>query len=262
VGDDSTERTLSLVNSLLTSYTSAIEQAAASFRHDEDSALWTSDLWAASQLLHADDGALVLLDDVLDAQVGKLDQQVDAGTDSALGALVWVLPAVLLLVLLGGTQVWLRRRFRRTVNIGLALATLFVAGMGVAAALVFDTGDHLHTTRDMVHRMTDTWERSMTAEDRQGQQELAELVDRVCHAEAGECGSTVREVVVDARSSGPVGSRTDQLTDGASGIEDQAGAATGKGMTLTVIPAAAALSAVAIGVGLYPRFNEYRFRSR
>lgn len=262
VGDDSTERTLSLVNSLLTSYTGAIEQAAASFRHDADSALWTSDLWTASQLLHAGDGALALLDEVIEAQVDKLDQQVDAGTDSELGALVWLAPAVLLIVLLVGTQVWLRRRFRRTVNLGLAVATLLVAGMGTLSALVFDTSDHLHTTRDMVHRMTVTWGQSMAAEDMQGQRELAELIDRLCHALAGDCGSTVQRVVTTARSSDPAGSRTDQLTEGASGIEDQAGAATEHRTSLALIPIVATVAAVAIGLGLYQRFDEYRFRSR
>jgi hypothetical protein len=262
LGDSTTGHTLSLVNSLLTSYASAIEQAAASFRDNEHTALWAGDLWEASRLLHAGDGALALLDDLLDAQVSKLNAQVDSGTGDVLDALAWLVPSGLLLALLFGAQMWMGRRFRRMVNPGLAVATLLVVGLVIASALVFDTGGRLRATRDAAHEQTATWQRRMAARDAQGQQALFALIEGQCGIRAGECGSTVQRVVTAARPAGPVDTKADQLTDGSANIEALAGASTDNGVSLALIPITAVLAVLAAGAGLYPRFDEYRFRSR
>jgi hypothetical protein len=187
----------------------------------------SSDLWTASRLLHADGGVLVLLDGLRDAQISKLDDEVDSGANPVLSTLSWVLPAIVLLVLLGIAQVYLSRRFRRAINVGLASATLCVLGMLAVTSLTFDIGARLDATRDTVHELRDTWHRQVTARDIRGQQILADLIDTRCAVEAGGCGSTVQQVVGAVRSAGPIDAAQYELTDGSARIGDHAAAASG-----------------------------------
>ncbi|WP_067521097.1 hypothetical protein [Alloactinosynnema sp. L-07] len=260
IGDDGDSATLELVDGLLVSYTSSIEQAAASFRQSERTAPWASDLWTASRLLHAEHGVLALLDRLRDQQIDTLDDQVDSGT--ALEWLLWAAPGTGLLVVLLATQVSLRRRFRRTLNAGLVAATLFVLGLGVVAALTLVTGSRLDATRDTVRELSNSWRQQADARDNGGQRVLADLIDTQCAAEAGECGSTVQRIVLDIRHTSHPDSSQAKPTDGSARIVDHAATASGNDGYAFLIPLTAALAAVAIAAGLYVRMDEYRYRSR
>ena len=261
-GDGSGQQTLELVNALLATYSSSIEQAAASFQHDETTPLWSGDLWTASRVLHADGGVLTLLDGLRDAQINKLDEEVGSGANTVLTTLSWLVPAIALLVLLVVAQVYSSRRFRRTINFGLAAAFLFVLVMLAVTALTFVTGSRLDATRDTVHQLRDTWHQRVDARDIRGQQILADLIDTRCAAGAGECGSTVQRVVGAVRSAGAIDAPQDELTDGSAMIEGHAAAATEYSGYLPVIPLAAVAALAAIAVGMYMRIAEYRYRAR
>ncbi len=261
-GEGSSQQTLELVNTLLAAYSSSIEQAAASFRHNETTPLWTGDLWTASRLLHADGGALDLLDELRDAQVSKLDSEVGSGANTVLTKLSWLVPATALLVLLVIAHVYSSRRFRRTINLGLASAFLFVLVMIAVTALTFVTSSRLDATRDTVHQLRDTWHQQVSARDIRAHQILADLIDTRCASAAGECGSTVQQVVVAVRSAGPIDADEETLTDGSETIDGIAAAAAEYSGFLFVIPLAAVAALAAIAVGLYMRVAEYRYRAR
>lgn len=257
IGDDNPQ-TFELVNTRLAAYSSSIEQAAASYRQNKTTALWVSDLWTASRLL---DGVLTQLDSLRDTQVEKL-KNLDSGQDTLLSALSWLLPAIALLMLLGVAQVYLRRRFRRTVNVGLALATLCVLGMLALPALAFHTGARIHATRDTVDRQQKgTWNQISELET-QRQQRLAYLIRTQCNIEAGECDRTVQQAVHEASPTGQRDATQDKLINGSSEIDNKATAASRNGGYGVLIPIAAVLVIGLIIFGIYVRFDEYRYRSR
>jgi hypothetical protein len=267
IGDGSAPQRLELVNALLAAYSSSIEQAAASFRHNENTPLWSSDLWTASRLLHADGGALAQLDGLRDTQIGKLDSEVDAGANTVLASLTWLVPGIALLGLLIVAQLcYLRRRFHRLINPGLAAATLCVLGMLAVACLTFDIGSRLDTTRDTVQELKDTWHGQASARGTLAQQRLADLIDTRCPAQAGECGSTVEGVVEDVRARGPIDAETiqDTVIDGTSSVDVDAAAAaaTRHGGYGVLIPLTAAAAIALIAVGIQARIVEYRYRSK
>lgn len=253
-------RRLNLANSLLTEYSSEIEQAVASFRSDAAGSLWVSDLWQASRTLRSDGGVLALLKVLGDDQLAKLDDQT-GGAETVLTALLWLVPGLLLLVSLAYAQVWLWRRFRRAVNAGLVVATVLSAGVVLAAILVFDTGAKLGDTRDAAHRLSVTWQQRLGAADTAGVQALGKLLDDKCDAAAGGCGPTVQLVAVAADAGGPVRNVSDELTGGSADAQDAAVSATGHGLPFALLPWAAVLALLAVGAGLYLRFKEYWYRS-
>jgi hypothetical protein len=264
IGEGSAPQTLELVNALLAAYSSSIEQAAASFGQNERTPLWAGDLWTASQLLHADDGVLALLDDLREAQVRKLDSEVDSGANTVLITLSWLIPGVALLVLLGVTQVYLRRRFHRAINMGVAAATVCVLGLLAVAGLTFDIGSRLAATRDTVHELTDTWHRQLSERETLAQRDLVDVIGTLCRAEDGECGSTVQRVVVAVPAAGPVDADVaeETLIDGASNIDDHAASASRHGGYAFLIPLTAVCAVVLIVIGVSVRMNEYQYRSR
>jgi hypothetical protein len=264
IGEGSAPQTLELVNAQLAAYSSSIEQAAASFRHNEGTALWASDLWTASRLLHADDGVLALLNELRNAQVRTLDSQVDSGANTVLTTLSWSAPGVALLALLGVTQLYLRRRFHRTINLGLAAATVSVLGLLAVAGLTFDIGSRLAATRDTVHELTDTWHEQLSDRQTLTQRDLADLIDTQCRIDSGECGSTVQRVVAEVGSADSVNADVaeDTLIDGASSIDDLAAAASRHGGYAALIPLTAAVAVVLIVLGISVRMNEYQYRTR
>jgi hypothetical protein len=265
IGDGSAPQRLELVNALLAAYSSSIEQAAASFRHNENTPLWASDLWTASRLLHANGGALAQLDGLRDGQVSKLDSEIGSVADVVvLASLSWLVPGIALLLLLVAAQIYLRRRFRRWLNAGLAAATLCVLGMLAVAGFTFDIGSRLDATRDTVHELTDRWDRQVSDRETLTQQRLADLIDTQCRAEAGECGSTVQQVVEAVRSMDPIDDDAvqDTLIDGASSIDVDIAAASRYGGYVALIPLSAAAAIALIAAGIYARIEEYQYRSR
>lgn len=265
-GDDGSQA-LRLVQGQLASYLRSIEQAAAIYRQNENATLWVTDLWNASQLLHGEvhgeDGVLAELDALQMAQREKLNEELDSG-DMFRSGLSWLIPAILLLGLLGVTQRYLTGRFRRVVNPGLLAAALFLLGLVGATALTFDAYRNLASVRSAVHAASDASLDHAKAIDTQGQQALAELMRSRC---GGECGYTVDAFVREYRSVGDlspdVGSvqrtrdteRTERITDGI----EAAGAYRNYAF---LVPLGTALVLGPILAGLYFHIDEYRYRAR
>jgi hypothetical protein len=136
--------------------------------------------------------------------------------------------------------------------------------MLAVAWLTFDIGSHLGATRDTVHELTDRWDRQVSDRETLTQQRLADLIDTQCRADAGECGSTVQQVVEDVRSVDPIDADAvqDTLIDGASSIDVDIAAASRYGGYIALIPLSAAAAIALIAVGIYARIAEYRHRSK
>jgi hypothetical protein len=96
-----------------------------------------SDLADAYGLMHGDSGMMPALDRLIVAQQDTVNRLADSGRLSPWAVPVWLLPLVALLALLVGTQIFLSRRLRRTVNPWLLGATaVLLAAIGYGGALV------------------------------------------------------------------------------------------------------------------------------
>lgn len=253
-------RTLRLVQGQLASYTSSIEQAAAVYRQDEESPLWVTDIWNASQLLHAEDGVLAELDGLQQSQRERLDAELDSGGMVRSG-LSWLVPAVLLLGLLAVAQVYVTRRFRRVVNPGLLAATLCLIALVGVAALTFDAYRHLASVHSTVQEAGDDSSRQAAAADEHGQQVLAALMTHRCGA---GCGYTV-EAFVRAHPSvrgspGDLGSGR-SAADAARITGDIADADAYRNLGF-LVPLGALLVLAPTAAGLYFHIDRYRYRAR
>lgn len=265
-GDDGSQA-LRLLQGQLASYLRSIEQAAAIYRQNENATLWVTDLWNASQLLHGEvhgeDGVLAELDALQKAQREKLNEELDSDGMFWSG-LRWLVPAILLFGLLGVTQAYLTRRFRRVLNPGLLAAALCLLELVGVAALTFNAYSHLANVRKDLHEAIDTSSDQADAIDKQGQQIFAELMRSRC---GGECGYTVDAFVREHRSVGDSSpevdsdqktrdtERTERLTDGI----EAAGAYRNYAF---LVPLGTALVLGAIVAGLYFHIDEYRYRAR
>lgn len=252
-------QTLRLVQGQLASYMSSIEQAAAIYRQNEDAALWMTDLWNASQLLHADAGVLAELDTLQKDQRAVLNEELDSA-DVFWSRLSWLLPAILLLGLLGVTQHYLTRRFRRVVNPGLLVAALCLLGLVGVSALTFDAYHHLAMARSAVHGANDASSKQAAAFDEQGQQFLAELMRNRCN---DECGYTVDAFVrahpsvknVSREVGGGQLAGDERITKN---IED----AREYRILAFLVPLGTVLVLGLVAAGLYFHIDKYRYRAR
>jgi len=252
-------QTLRLVQGQLASYTSLIEQAAAIYRQNKNAALWMTDLWNASQLLHADAGVLDQLDTLQKDQRAVLDEELDSA-GIFLSRLSWLFPAILLLGLLGVTQLYLTRRFRRVFNPGLLVAALCLLGLVSVAALTFDAYHHLASARSAVDKASDVSLSQAKAIDEEGQQILAELMRNRCN---GECGYTVDAFVRESpgvddlsREPGSV-----QLTGNERITKNIKDAGEYRSLAF-LVPLGAVLVLGLIVAGLYFHIDKYRYRAK
>jgi hypothetical protein len=246
---------IQLVQGQLAAYSGLIEQADAHYRQDPASALARADLWYASRLLHMPEGGILAqLDDLLAVERQALAGQLTTGRMAPGWMAVWILPAVVLLALLVGTQVFLSRRFRRTFNLPLLAATAAV--LALAAGMSFDLAarGELTATRDAGNALAGVWQARIDAADRRGQQALGELVAKAC---PDGCGETVGRLAATPAGNGdPPGDES--LTAHIKDVGGRAAAATGTAGRWW-LPVLAALAAMAlVPAGLFPRIDEYR----
>ncbi|WP_183091618.1 hypothetical protein [Streptomyces radicis] len=230
VGGEPGLRALETVTGLIVSYSGFLEQAD---RHRTDAALRDGYLWYAEGTLSRDlDGILDRLDSLQDQQYDVLDGQVsfDRGAQLAWGATL--LSAAALLLVLIETQVLLRRRFRRRYNLGLlgATATLLIA-LGGAVHVTAETQSALdaagHSLRE---NLVSPWVPVTGDADTQRRGPAEDVSDSV--------QNTAREV--------------DDAMSGTDAWEGLAG----------LVPVLGLLLAGQMARGLWPRFDEYRFRAR
>lgn len=274
VASEADSRRLQVVQGLLASYTSSIEQAAAIYRQNQEAPLWLADLWNASKLLHMEPGGVLIELDTLAgsaesggpeklgrAQRLALDEPLDS-SEMIWSTLSWLVPVILLFGLLIVTQVYLTRRFRRIVNPGFLAAVLCLLGVVIVVSLTFSTGSRLSNARDTVDAVGQDWRNQADAIDRRGQKELAELVGQRC---AGECGYTVNDFIkvnqnnLDS-SAGDAGSV--QMTKGTERIKEVSDAAIKYRDYELLIPLGALLAGGLLAAGLYFHIDKYRYRVR
>ncbi|MEV7989356.1 hypothetical protein [Micromonospora sp. NPDC085948] len=146
-GDEGTQD-IQTIEALLVTYTGIIGQADARFRDADLGALGVAALRDAASLLN---DILVRIQDLRGKQLLALDGQVDNTWTNTLTAALWLLPLVALGVLLARTQVYLARRFRRTVNIPLLVASVAAVGMVALTGVSLSSADRLDQTRAGVH---------------------------------------------------------------------------------------------------------------
>lgn len=254
-------RRIQLLEGLLESYSGLIGQAHAHF----GTAVGTADLWAASRLLHTGDSSILgELDELMQDQTNALNDQIAKSSMTTGTLLVWVLPIVFMFVLLGVTQVFLKRRFRRAVNPLLLLATVALVGLSIVTSLALVSQHRLETSRDTLDRVVREWKAATSAADAQGQRALGRLVTMECSQEKGGCGPTVNQFVTNLV---PTDSTADEARDGraaawTSDVDEQTSPAVRNSRLWLLIPLAAALIAVLIPFGFWPRIEEYRYRPR
>lgn len=200
-GDSRDSAQLQNIDAELVTYVGLIEQADAAHRaeaarataQDARAGLGEAYLWYASRMLHGDELVSGLLDRV--DQVGENQEEILAARSWWLGggALLSYLAAVI--ILLGcmiAAQLWMTRRFRRMVNLPLAVAT--VCALGVCGWAVVDLV-HVQRTyasaeRNDLKPLLGQWKVRSAAAEADGQSGLASLLAARCPVGVA-CRSTV-----------------------------------------------------------------------
>jgi hypothetical protein len=261
VAGPAASQTIQLLEGLLVAYTSLIEQADVQYRQEGDASLGAADLWYASHLLHMPDGGVLAeLDTLRDAERTALAHQLATGGTNPLWTLAWAVPAAVLFALLAVTQVFLRRRFGRTLTPPLAAATLILLLLVLGMGSALRAGDHLKTARTALSTATADWQTQVSATDRLGQAALVEVVQQGCR-DSG-CGATFTRFVAALPSAGGPGP---QVADRAVAadvrvVNREAAAATRTTTTQVLLLVAGLAIVVSIPLGLYRRIEEYRYR--
>ncbi|WP_238605629.1 hypothetical protein [Amycolatopsis sp. Poz14] len=250
--------TLQTVEGLVASYSGAMGQADAHFRQPGGELVGLADLWYASLLLHGPDNVLDLLGKLQKDERAALDTQISGTRMSAGPLILWLLPPLVLLALLVSTQVFLRQRFRRRLNLPLLGATALglgvVAGLLLAAALA----GRLDTVRSSVDEAVAVREKSIEAADADGHARLAALLYRRCGPPG--CGSTVDDFRRRTLSASTTAPAQNAITSAARAVTSAGTAATESGGLPVLVPAALILAGALTVVGLYRRIDEYRYR--
>ncbi|MFY1690824.1 hypothetical protein [Plantactinospora sp. WMMB782] len=261
-------RQIQVVEGLLVTYVGLMGQADAHYRQSGPGGLATAYAWYASRLLHSDGGILALLDSLLAAQSEALEASLSSGWLSPAATLLWAVPALLLLALLVGTQVFLRRRFRRAVNWGLAAATVLLVVLTAGTSFVLVSKGQLadaHAELAEVRRLS---AEQSTGADREGIAALDELLADFCPPSDGcQVTSDVFRTGTAAGSPEAASSPAAPVADPdvlrrAEEVDDQAALATGATSGAFVVLLLTSPIVFLVWLGLRPRIEEYRYRSR
>jgi len=257
-------RILLLVQGQLGSYADLVAQAHANYKGG-DPVLGTTAMWDASRLLNASDtGTLAELDKLTGLQQAAADRRAGTGWMNSWSTTLWLLPLVGLAVLLVGTQVFLRRRFRRSVNPWLLPATAVLLGL-IAYGGVLAGQSRLGDGREAIRQLAAQRQHDRAETQAIERQQLLRLVEAQCPPE-GDCGPTVSAV---ARGGGAsptpgAGAATDspdlrEVTNAARDV-DQRTAPPGGRTGVVLIPAMLLVVGALAWAGLYRPLDEYRFR--
>jgi hypothetical protein len=253
---------LQLAQGLLVAYTDLIEQAREHYQR-RDRALGATYLWYASHLLHGGGGILEVLDGFREQQRSWLRQRFPSTWPMRAAAIGWAASLLVLLVLLGTTQLFLRRRFRRLLNLRLLAATALVAGLAAVTSLAHVSKDRFDDAQQAVRSVVAGRQAETGAERGSGNERLARLLSAGCGAELARCGPTVRQALSGPRDGA---ARVPTAPDPSEVAEDSrlagsrmATAAEYSGLA-SLIPLLAVVAGALIWSGLQPRINEYRYQ--
>ncbi|GAB3969925.1 membrane protein [Actinoallomurus acanthiterrae] len=258
-GDDGS-RNLQLAQGLLVVYTDMIGQAETHYRQ-RNGTLGATYLWNASRLLHEEpNGILAVLGTMRGQEESALHDQLASGAMSGWAVAVWVVPLLALFTLLAVTHVFLLRRFRRTLNLGVVCAVVPAVALTVLTSLSLVSRHQLvhatHTARDVVAAR----QAGTRAADRTGQGALRTLLAGEC-GDLTKCGPTVTQALSGSSGDAGTGGGMPASTDGKR-VNDRLAAAASGGVGWLWIACLALLAGAAVAAGLYPRINEYRYQRR
>ncbi|WP_405107139.1 hypothetical protein OG559_23620 [Micromonospora sp. NBC_01405] len=270
-------RDIQVVEASVVTYTGLVERAHAYFAQDGGSALGTATLWDASTLLEEILRRLAALGV---KQMDALNGQADGPWTNGKMTLLWLVPVLALLALLVSAQRFLRRRFRRRLNVPLLLATLAVVVMGATTAMSLWSANQLADARGDTDQATIDRDAQLAALSARDSESLAALLTAACGSPG--CPDTIARVRGDASPTpAPAGSPTPAPVPSSNGAATasspgvaEAGALHGEHAVRSaeraadsrageVVLLAAALFALAmVALGLQPRLTEYRFSQR
>ncbi len=241
------------IEALLVTYTGLIGQADARYRDADLRALGAAALRDASSLL---DDILALLDTLRQKQSAVLDQQVDAGWTQRFAPLFWLFPLLVLGALLVLAQGYLSRRFRRTVNLALLLATVATVGMLALTSLSLRAGGHLDQVRQDIQAVHDSRQQQLQEVAAEAAGRLADEVRKECPQ---ACATVLAGLDSDSRTV-PTETAGDSVDPEADTMA-RAGRAAGNDWVAFVLPVLALGIVVLVLAGFAPRLAEYGHRA-
>ena len=262
---------IQLVEGLIVNYTGLVGQAHAHYRQDSGDSLATVYLWYASLLLHDDNGILDQIDGLTGDESAALGGRLASGWLSPVATLLWVVPMLALLGALVYAQLFLRERFRRRLNAWLLLGTALLVLLAAGTSLALVSKSRLAQTRTALAGAEQLAKRQAADTDAQGQGNLAGMLRKLCprQGEEANCGWTVKEFLSahPAADQAPTPAARAQADDNdvaESGrrVNRDAEAASGAASYALVGLAVAVLLGTTVWLGLRPRIEEYRYRSR
>lgn len=251
-------REIQLVQGLLVSYRSWMEQADTRYGTDPESLAGAANLWYAAQLVHAEDGILAHLEALRGKELRALDRQLSSGWNDLAATFVWLVPLLSLGVLLVGTQLWYRRRFRRTVNPHLLAATGLLLGVLGLTALALPAQVRAHDAAGSLRAELVTWSGRAEANASADRRAVANLVTGSCSI---HCPATVRDFASSpADTTVSAESREQQLASVGTAVDAAFTAALWPSWLRWLLVGACAGIAALVVTGLQQRVDEYRFR--
>jgi hypothetical protein len=269
-------RALQLVEGLVVAYGRWIEDADAHFRADAVNSqgatpIGVADLWFASRLMHgtdlgttapsgtADSGIIDQLDTLEKTQHNALDTQLSQGWMSPAGALAWLLPALILLGFLLVAQIFLNRRFSRTFNPALVVATVLLGLVVAGMWTVFDARNKSDAASGTLNSVVNKWDAQTRSVAVDGQRELAEMVRKQCGSDCGEtAGPFIARFADVARSA----QTADQVgIDETKQVNSKLAAADQSGFLNYSLPLGVLMIAALVLLGLQSGIDEYRYQA-
>ncbi|WP_341719394.1 hypothetical protein QQG74_06520 [Micromonospora sp. FIMYZ51] len=246
---DAGTRDIQTIEALLVTYTGLIGQADARYRDAGLRALGAAALRDATSLLN---DILALLDTLREKQLAVLDEQVAAGWTQRFTPLAWLLPLVVLGVLLVVAQGYLSRRFRRTVNVPLLLATAATVVMVWLTSLSLGSATQLDQVGQDIQSVHDSRQQQVQQVGAMAAERLAAEVRKECPQ---ACESVLAALDADAQAD-PAGT-----PGGAAALEAEtmarADRAADSRSVEFVLPVLALGIAVLVLAGFQPRLAEY-----
>ncbi|AWS41660.1 hypothetical protein [Streptosporangium sp. 'caverna'] len=254
---------LQLAQGLLVVYTDMVEQAGEHYQRG-DRALGATYLWYASHLLHEDGGILDVLNGFREQQYAWLKQRFPSTWMMPAATISWAVSLLLVLVLLGATQLFLRRRFRRTLNVLLLAATVLVVGLASMTSLAHVSKNRLDDAHEKVLSVVAARQAETGTEYRAGNTQLAQLLSIECGTNLDRCGLTARQALT--ASQGDPGAADapapfEVAESSKQAIERTTDAAEYSGLAF-LIPLLSVIIGALIWSGIHPRINEYRYEPR
>jgi hypothetical protein len=251
-------QTLQLLGSMISTYSGMIENATTAYAGG-NRLLGLSEFWYASNFLHEKDSLLDKLS-LLDTQEEEaLGSQDSSFWISTWTIPLWAVPAAALLATLVIMQVILSRRLRRTLNPGLAAATLLAVVALVAAPILAAITDHRLSTTVSTLGLVRTDAPSLSAEaDLGGQSSFLKLLTKACPGCAATRNAVNAVTIQDRQAKSLPSPQVAKLSE----QTDRLGAVASVDLGLCI---GLGIGALAVGAlvtaGLWRRIYEYRYQA-